>query len=118
MTDIGTSGWSGFDQSGGLEREIAWYHGGHSAALSANNLDNVADFLATGHMTSSSGVEESGPTHSAELLSQLAPWIARFLVALLVGLATVWIVRAPRRSSRIALLATAAAMAIVLLDVI
>src|SRR5206468_2146374 len=70
MTDIGTSGWSGFEQSGGVEREIAWYHGGHSAALSTSHLDNITEFLATGRIVSSdAGVD--GPSHRAEFLSQL-----------------------------------------------
>lgn len=117
MTDIGTSGWSGFEQSGGVEREIAWYHGGHSAALSTSHLDNITEFLATGRIVSSdAGVD--GPSHRAEFLSQLAPWIARFVLALLIGSAILWILRAPRRSSRVALLATAMGIAIVLLDVI
>lgn len=117
MTDIGTSGWSGFDQSGGLEREIAWYHGGHSAALATSNLDNITEFVATGRLPSSP-MAESGPTHRVTFVSQLAPWIARFLAALLVVSATLWILRAPRRSNRLAFVATAASVAIVLLDVI
>lgn len=118
MTDIGTSGWSGFDDSGGVEHEVAWYRGGHSAALTKANLDNVADFLATGRMTDSASIGADGPSRGMALLSQLAPWLARLALGLIILVSVRWLWRAPRRANRIAILATAATILMILLDVV
>lgn len=117
MTDVGTSGWSGFEDSGGVEHEISWYRGGHSAALSSSNLNNLTDFLATGRV-SEVGPTRTGPSHGLALLSQLAPWLARLVFALAIGLIARWLWRAPQRQYRVALLATAATLLVIVLDVV
>lgn len=118
MTDIGTSGWSGFEQTGGVEHDVSWYRGGHSAALTSGNLSSVADFLATGEIEANTRPGAIGPSHSLSIVSQLAPWLARVLsIVVLVFLAR-WIWRAPNRRDRVAMLGTAALALIILLDVI
>jgi pimeloyl-ACP methyl ester carboxylesterase len=118
MTDIGTSGWSGFDNSAGVEQEVAWYHGGHSAALARGNLASLSEFLATGIVTDSLASTQARPTPTVTLLSQLAPWLAR--LALLASLVAggLWIWRAPSRGNRAAVLAAAAVLLMILLDVV
>ena len=118
MTDVGTSGWSGFDVSGGVERDVAWFHGGHSAALARNNLASVADFLATGELTDSVFAAGDGPSPSLALLSQLAPWMARLIIGLIVLWSARWLRRAPRRADRLAALAAMAVLVVIVLDVI
>lgn len=118
MTDIGTSGWSGFDDSAGVDQEVAWYHGGHSAALAASNLTSLADFLATGTVNGSSVTIAEGPSVTVTLLSQLAPWLARLALVALIVFGGVWIWRAPRRSNRAAVLAVAAVIFMIVLDVV
>jgi alpha-beta hydrolase superfamily lysophospholipase len=117
MTDVGTSGWSGFEDSGGVEHEISWYRGGHSAALSSSNLNDLADFLATGRV-SDVGPTHTGPSHSLALLSQLAPWLARLIFLLALGFIARWLWRAPQRQYRVAVLATAATILMIVLDVV
>ena len=118
MTDIGTSGWSGFEISGGVDREVAWFHGGHSAALATHNLTSVADFLATGALTDSDVAAGNGPTTALATLSQLAPWLARLVIALIVLSSVRWLWRAPRRADRFAALAAMAILVVIVLDVI
>lgn len=118
MTDIGTSGWSGFENTAGVEREVAWYHGGHSAALARSNLTSLTEFLATGTVPDSLGTLERGPTPGVTLLSQLAPWLARLALLATIALGGFWIWRAPSRSNRAAVLAAAAVLLMILLDVV
>lgn len=118
MTDIGTSGWSGFEVSGGVERDVAWFHGGHSAALATSNLTSVADFLATGQLTDTALAAGDGPSPALATLSQLAPWVARLVIALIVLASARWLRRAPRRADRLAALAAMAILVVIVLDVI
>lgn len=118
MTDIGTSGWSGFENSAGVEREVAWYHGGHSAALASSNLTSLTEFLATGAVSDSLATLDAGPTPGVTLLSQLAPWLARLALLASVLLSSFWISRASSRRNRAAVLAAAAVMLLILLDVV
>jgi len=109
MTDVGTSGWNGFESSAGLEHEVAWYHGGHGAALRSENLKSLADFLATGRLNAATlGVE--GPSRMMSIMSQLAPWIARVLLLFINSMTARWIWRAPRRSYRLTVVASVAAI--------
>ena len=118
MTDVGTSGWSGFESSGGVERDVAWFHGGHSAALTRSNLASVADFLATGELTDSVFAAGGGPSSALATLSQLAPWMARILIALIVLASARWLWSAPRRADRGVALAAMAILVVIVLDVI
>ena len=118
MTDVGTSGWSGFESSGGVERDVAWFHGGHSAALATSNLASVTDFLATGEVTDSVFAAGDGPSPSLAMLSQLAPWMARLMMALIVFSSARWLWRAPRRADRLAALAAMTILVVIVLDVI
>ena len=117
MTDIGTSGWSGFENSGGVEHDVAWFRGGHSAALSTSNLNDLVDFLATGKL-SDGGPSRTGPSSGTALFSQLAPWLGRVALMLLIAVIFRWVSRAPQRRNRLALLATVAMLLIIVLDVI
>jgi pimeloyl-ACP methyl ester carboxylesterase len=118
MTDIGTSGWSGFENSAGVEREVAWYHGGHSAALARSNLTSLTEFLATGAVGDSLATPDAGPTTGVTFLSQLAPWLARLALLASFVAGALWIRRAPSRRNRAALLAAAAVTIMILLDVV
>lgn len=117
MTDVGTSGWSGFEDTGGVERDIAWFRGGHSAALAPSNLKNVADFLTTGRTADDGRQLGRGPSRGVLLLSQLAPWLARFGLAAIITLLGRFLWRPTRRRQRLALLATVALLMVVILDV-
>jgi hypothetical protein len=119
MTDVGTSGWSGFEEGGDFETEVAWYRGGHSAALARSNLDNLAEFIATGRVTGAAPTVIEGPTRALALLSQLAPWFARLLLIGLAGLAARWLRwgRAPA-SRRVSIAAAALVVLVVALDVL
>ncbi|HEY2853730.1 MAG TPA: alpha/beta hydrolase [Gemmatimonadaceae bacterium] len=117
MSDVGTSGWRGFESSAGLEREVGWNQGGHSAALSSENLKSLADFLATGRLSATT-VNGRAPSRSIAVLSQLAPWLAPVLLLLIIGVSVGWVWRAPQRSYRLTMVASAAAMTVILLDII
>jgi len=118
MTDVGTSGWTGFDETGGVETEMAWFQGGHSAALASNNLTNLADFVSTGRVTASGMTLANGPPRGVALLSQLAPWLARLLLVAMVACAVWWLGRPTRRRRRFTLAAVGAVLLIVALDVL
>jgi hypothetical protein len=64
------------------------------------------------------GPTHTGPSHGFALLSQLAPWLARLAFALAIGLIARWLWRAPQRQYRVVLLATAATILVIVLDVI
>lgn len=49
MSDIGTGGYEGF--LGNATKEVACYPGGHGAAFSPENLDNLVEFALTGNLT-------------------------------------------------------------------
>jgi hypothetical protein len=118
MTDVGTSGWTGFDETGGVETEIAWYQGGHSAALASNNLENLAEFVSTGRVTRTGVTLASGPSRGVALLSQLAPWLARFFLMGIVALVVWWLRRPIPRRRRLAFAAVGAMVIVVALDVL
>ena len=46
--DVGTAGFDGFDQSREEIKEVYYYAGGHSSALTDDNLRHLADFTLTG----------------------------------------------------------------------
>jgi alpha-beta hydrolase superfamily lysophospholipase len=118
MTDVGTSGWTGFDETGGVETEMAWYQGGHSAALASNNLANLASFVSTGRNTATGMTLASGPPRSVALLSQLAPWVARLMLLASIAGAVWWLRKPVGRGQRLTLAAVGVALVMVALDVL
>jgi hypothetical protein len=119
MTDVGPSGWRGFDEAGAFETDIGWYAGGHSAALAAPNLDNLADFVVTGRVARDSAALRGAPESALRWQSRLAPWLARSVLVVLAAVG--WLlVRARRggRASQLYLAAAALVIAGVVLDVL
>ena len=77
----------------------------------------LADFLARGRL-SDAGPSRTGPSSGTALFSQLAPWLGRVALMLLIAVVFRWVSRAPQRRNRVALLATVAMLLIIVLDVI
>lgn len=119
MTDVGPSGWRGFDEAGAFETDVGWYAGGHSAALAAPNLDHLADFVVTGRVAKDSVGLRGAPEPALRWESRLAPWLARAVLAVLVAIG--WMLLGGRRggrASRVYLAAAALVIAGVVLDVL
>jgi alpha-beta hydrolase superfamily lysophospholipase len=76
MRDVGTGGFAGFD--GGVTREVAYYSGGHSAALSPQNQFHLIDFVLNGAMVPPAALKPS-PGYYRQL-SNAMPYVAMFLV--------------------------------------
>jgi alpha-beta hydrolase superfamily lysophospholipase len=105
MSDVGTSGWAGFDDDG-VEVQSTWYPGGHAAALAPANLPSIAQFLADSApgdivQASMAGAASSRPGRAFVVLSRLAPWMAWFVVIGLASVLVAWLRRdgwtSPRR---------------------
>jgi uncharacterized membrane protein len=69
-------------------------------------------------MTDSASTGADGPSRGMSMLSQLAPWLARFALGLIILVSVRWLWRAPRRANRIAILATATTILMIFLDVV
>jgi pimeloyl-ACP methyl ester carboxylesterase len=81
--DVGTGGYEGFLQDDEKVFQYWFHEGGHGAALSEENLASIANFLASGDGSSKPphlGRERPG----FSLLSRLAPWLFRLLLACLI----------------------------------
>ena len=119
MTDVGPSGWRGFDEAGAFEMDVGWYAGGHSAALAPPNLDNLADFVTTGRVARDSVGLRGAPEPALRWESRLAPWLARMVLVVLAAIG--WMLVGGRRggtTSRIYLAAAALVIVGVVLDVL
>jgi len=90
MRDVGTGGFHGFDYALPRKQEVFWYQGGHGAALEDARLPHLVDFLLA-DPASHVGIPDGWLTHQQppwfiDVLSRLAPWLARGLVAAAIGL--------------------------------
>jgi len=97
-----------------VQRVLLLMHGMRS---SRDEWVRLADFLATGRLSATT-VNGRGPSGGISIPSQLAPWLAPVLLLLIVGVSVGWVWRAPQRSYRLTMVASAAAMTVVLLDII
>jgi hypothetical protein len=119
MTDVGPSGWRGFDEAGTFETDVGWWMGGHKAALAPANLESLAEFVASDRAASGPVSLRGEPEPTLRWLSRLAPWIARVVVLLLA--VSTWTLLRPREvrtASRLYLALAAVAIAAIVLDVL
>ena len=85
MRDIGTGGVDGFTDTAAAKREIYYYPGGHSAALTRENLPHLATFVMDGRLTGPAALPNELPKGFG-LLSRAAPALMIGLLALaLIG---------------------------------
>jgi hypothetical protein len=119
MTDVGTSGWRGFDDAGAFLYEPPWIPGGHDATISDANLASVVEFLASGIVAPSADATVR-PSLPMRWASSLAPWLTFLVAVSLVGLALWWLTRqtASPRWPRIVVVGCTALVAAILLDVL
>ena len=69
MKDVGTAGFDGFDQSREEIKEVYYYAGGHSSALTHDNLRPLADFTLTGERNFTLASMDARPGGLASRLS-------------------------------------------------
>lgn len=119
MSDVGTSGWRGFDESAEFLYEAPSVLGGHGATVSAEHLRSVTEFIATGER-GTTAANAAQPSIALRVASGLAPWLLFLLAASGAMLATRWIRRATdsRRWSRVAVVGSFALVTAILLDVL
>jgi len=120
MMDVGTSGWSGFDEAGDFIVEPPLLPGGHDATLTRQNLAGVAEFIANGRGAPLDPPLTARPSQVLRLMSAAAPWVM-FLVCLLVPIAAFyWVLRAApsRRIPRVAAIFAGVVMLAIILDVL
>jgi hypothetical protein len=119
MSDVGTSGWQGFDEAESFLVEPPWISGGHGGTVSEDNLRSVAEFIANGDVSPGAPAAPR-PSMALRWASGLAPWLL-FLLTLSVPIAALrWIRRAAgaRRWERAVVVASVAFVAAILLDVL
>lgn len=90
MKDVGTAGVFGFDETRESIREIYYYKGGHSAALTADNLVKVVDYVFSGDVDFPLSQQDVTPYALLSRLSGstlVAIAVAALLLALLGGCA-------------------------------
>ena len=119
MRDIGTGGvdgFLGFDDAAKLE--VAYYAGGHSAALGPDNLARIARFVMQGVDQEPDGLARVQPTGFA-LLSRAAPWLGRLAAVGVVAAAAAFVAGGPWGVVTNALVAVAVAgVAFVVADLV
>jgi alpha-beta hydrolase superfamily lysophospholipase len=117
MTDVGTSGWQGFDDAGSFLFEPPPVLGGHGATVSENHLRDVVEFIATG--ASQRTARATSLPSVLRLGSGIAPWILFLMALSLAVAATRWLWRASASSRvlRVALMTSAMIVAVIALDV-
>ena len=127
MTDVGTSGWNGFNETGPFLVEPGLRDGGHHATVSRENLSAVADFIATGRAEAAAtstqpGMSQLGAQRSTGLrwLSAIAPWTLVLSAATLAVILVSWVrgASAARRWSRLGTVSVVVLCLAVLLDVL
>ena len=118
MSDVGTSGWQGFDDAGAFLSEPTPLLGGHSATVSNENLRDVVEFIATGASPRTATASTAEPS-TLRWLSGLAPWIMFLIAVSFAMVAALWLWRATtaRRGLRFALITCLTMIAVITLDV-
>jgi len=118
MSDVGTSGWQGFDDAGAFLFEPPPLSGGHGATVSDDNLRDVVEFIATGAPPRAATAGRALPT-TLRWASGLAPWIVFLMAVSLAMAAALWLWRATttRRGLRLALITCMTMIAVIALDV-
>jgi alpha-beta hydrolase superfamily lysophospholipase len=86
MRDIGVGGFVGFDNLPDTAEQQRHIRGAHSAALSADQLPAIADYVRTGKVTTPTLVEPSTGFAMVSRVAPAVPWI------LLAGLATALVI--------------------------
>ncbi len=94
MRDIGTGGVDGFLWEDPAKKEVYYYRGGHSAALTQANLPHLASFVMDGKDEAPSGLL-AGPTGTFSLMSRAAPAISWLVVLLLAVAAVAFVLGGP-----------------------
>ncbi|HEY3113276.1 MAG TPA: hypothetical protein VGJ62_06285 [Gemmatimonadaceae bacterium] len=120
MSDVGSSGWSGFDEAGDYLFEPPWIAGGHSATVDRANLPSVAEFIVDGRVMPIDAAADPRLSTTLRIAAAVAPWIVFFAAALLVALGFYWVKRTKpaKRLPRIATLTVIALVLAVLLDIL
>lgn len=118
MSDVGTSGWQGFDDAEAFLFEPPPLLGGHGATVSDDNLRDVVEFIATGAPPGVATATTAPPT-TLRWASGLAPWIVFLMTISLAMAAALWLWRATktRRGMRLALVTCVTMIAVIALDV-
>jgi hypothetical protein len=97
MRDVGTGGFDGFRNAPPEVEEVFWYRGGHSAAVTSENLPNLVKYVVS---TAPALPRPGGTPLSAVAprafasMSRWAPLFALLLLIALTALSVVWL-RAP-----------------------
>ena len=82
MRDVGTAGVDGFHEwDDDAKSEVYYYPGGHSAALSVDNLPRLVTFMLDGTVLEPAALPRTPPA-GFSFLSRAAPTLARLLVIL------------------------------------
>jgi pimeloyl-ACP methyl ester carboxylesterase len=90
MRDVGTGGVYGFNWEAPSKKEVYYYDGGHSAALTKSNLPKLAAFVMDG-VDETPGELVPGPTNRFALLSRAAPLLAWLVVLLVLAAAATFV---------------------------
>jgi hypothetical protein len=119
MNDVGTAGFDGFTTwQSSAKREIAYYRGGHGAALAADNLPRLAAYLMDGDPGDPPDLIRE-PPRGFSLLSRAAPWLARLVVISTISGAAWFVLEGPWSIAvNLLVLLIAAGIALVLVDLV
>jgi hypothetical protein len=119
MTDVGASGLLGFDDAGPFKSERGWHRGGHSAALTPEDLGRYAEYFASGRVSSPPSIAVARPSPTIVRLSRLMPWFAALLAVSATAALVAWSFAGRRvRWRRVAMASAVLVIGGVLLDVL
>ena len=95
MRDVGTAGVDGFHEwDDDAKTEIYYYPGGHSAALTADNLPRLVSFVLDGDVIAPTALPRTPPA-GFSFFSRAAPRLARLLVVLGVAAIAAFLLLGP-----------------------
>ncbi|XHX80048.1 MAG: esterase/lipase family protein [Stenomitos frigidus ULC029] len=91
FSDLGTAGHNGFADHEGKKNTVAYFKGGHGAALQPQNYASLARFALTGEVVQEDGLLVKQQSTVVALVAKLcwAIWAAIAIALLLLGVATV-----------------------------
>ena len=91
FNDLGTAGHNGFADHEGKKNTVAYFKGGHGAALQPQNHDSLAHFALTGEIVREDKLLVKQQSNVVALVAKLcwAVWAAIAIALLVLGFAIV-----------------------------
>ena len=90
LGDLGTAGHNGFEDQEGKKNTVAYFNGGHGAAIQPQNHASLAHFVLTGEIVREEGLLVKEPSSHVAMAAKLcwAIWAAIAIAIISIGILT------------------------------